>query len=172
MAQAPAPAPAPVPQSDDAVHLPEVIVEDQGAPALSSPKFTAPLLDTPQTISVIPQSVFNQQGATNLTEVLRNTPGISFNAGENGFSTGAGNFSMRGFDASDSILIDGSRDQGNYLRDTFNVEQVEVAKGPAADNGRGSAGGYVNLVTKTPQAKSFIGGTASYGFDDEGGDAR
>lgn len=168
----PAPASPPEPTSDDPVQLPEVLIEGQGTAPLSSPKFTAPLIDTPQTISVIPQSVFNQQGATNLTEVLRNTPGISFNAGENGFSTGSSSFAMRGFDSSDSIFIDGARDQGNYLRDTFNIQQVEVAKGAAADNGRVTAGGYVNMVTKTPVSQAFVAGTASFGFDEEGSDER
>src|SRR5690606_31389786 len=115
----------------------------RGAPdqpgQLESPKFTAPLLDTPQTVQIIPRDIFSQQGAQNLTDVLRNTPGISFSAGENGFSTNNNNFSLRGFDTSGHIFIDGVRDSGNYRRDIFNVEQVEVAKGPAADNGRGGA---------------------------------
>ena len=137
----------------------------------SSGKYTAPLIDTPQTISVIPAEVFKAQGAENLTDVLRNTPGISFNAGENGFATSTNNFSMRGFDTSGNIFIDGVRDSGNYSRDVFNVEQVEVVKGAAADNGRGGAGGYVNLVTKTPRLDSFVLGTASYGFDGYSSDA-
>ena len=124
----------------------------------SSPKMTAPLLDTPQTIAVIPSDVFNAQGAQNLTDVLRNVPGISFDAGENGFSTNNNNFSLRGFDTSGSIFVDGVRDSGNYPRDVFNLESVEVAKGPAADNGRGGLGGYVNLVSKTPQLGYFFRG--------------
>ena len=138
----------------------------------SSPKLTAPLLDTPQTISVIPADVFNAQGAQTLTDVLRNTPGISFNAGENGFSTDNNNFSLRGFDTSGSVFVDGVRDSGNYPRDVFNLEQVEVAKGPAADNGRGGLGGYVNLVTKTPQLGYFARGTASLGTDRSDADNR
>ncbi|MBX3446010.1 MAG: TonB-dependent siderophore receptor [Parvibaculaceae bacterium] len=133
---------------------------------LSSSKQTAPLLDTPQTVNVIPEQVFREQGARNLTEILKNTPGISFNAGENGFGTSSNNFMLRGFDASGDIFYDGSRDSGSYTRDSFNVEQVEVFKGPAADNGRGSAGGYVNIVSKTPTARDFINADASYGFDE------
>lgn len=147
-------------------------VVGQAPTRASSPKLTAPLLDTPQTISVVPADVFNAQGAQTLTDVLRNTPGISFNAGENGFSTSNNNFSLRGFDTSGSIFIDGVRDSGNYPRDVFNVEQVEVAKGPAADNGRGGLGGYVNLVSKTPQLGYFARGTASVGADATDADAR
>lgn len=146
--------------------LPEVAVQSQRNREVSSPKFTAPLVDTPQTIAVIPRQLFDQQGAQNLTEVLRNTPGITFNAGENGFATGMSNFSLRGFDTSGSVFIDGARDSGNYFRDIFNVEQVEIAKGPAGDNGRGGAGGYVNIATKSPRAENFGSATASYGFDE------
>jgi len=157
--------------------LPEVRVTDTTvtpykAQDASSEKFTAPLLDTPQTVNVIPKEVYNEQGARSLTDVLRNTPGISFNAGENGFGTNTNNFSLRGFDASGNIFIDGARDSGNYSRDPFNIEQVEVIKGPAADNGRGGAGGYINLQTKTPKLENFIGGSASYGFDSYDSDAR
>lgn len=138
----------------------------------SSPKATAPLVDTPQTITVVPKEVYNQQGARNLSDVLRNTPGITYNAGENGFSTGPSNFSIRGFESGANIFIDGVRDSGNYSRDIFNVEQVEIVKGPSADNGRGGAGGYVNLVTKTPRATDFYNGTLSYGFDATGSESR
>lgn len=138
----------------------------------SSPKQTAALLDTPQTINVIPERLYREQGARNLTDVLRNTPGISFEAGENGFSTNSNNFSLRGFDTSGNIFVDGSRDSGSYSRDVFNIEQVEVVKGPAADNGRGGAGGYINMVTKTPGLEEFINGSVSYGFDGYDSEAR
>lgn len=132
----------------------------------SSPKSTVPLADRPQTATVIPAEVIVEQGARNLTEALRNTPGISFNAGENGFASSGTNFSLRGFDATGNIFIDGVRDSGNYARDVFNIEQVEVVKGPEGDNGRGGAGGYVNLVTKSPKLQQdFVNGTLGYGFD-------
>ncbi len=132
---------------------------------VSSPKSTAANLDTPQSIQVIPSQVFQEQGARNLTEVLRNTPGISFNAGENGFGTNNNDFSLRGFSTSGNVFVDGVRDSGNFTRDAFNLEQVEVIKGPAADNGRGGAGGYVNLETKTPRVGNFVNGSVGLGFD-------
>ncbi|MBX3562492.1 MAG: TonB-dependent siderophore receptor [Sphingomonas sp.] len=138
----------------------------------SSDKQTAELVNTPQTVSVIPQEIIRERGATNLTEVLRNTPGISFNAGENGFATSTSNFQLRGFDTSGNIFIDGTRDSGAYSRDVFNIEQVEVFKGASSDNGRGGAGGYVNLVTKVPTLESFIGGNLAFGFDQYGTRAR
>ncbi|MGE3149449.1 MAG: TonB-dependent receptor [Pseudorhodoplanes sp.] len=142
------------------------------ASALSSPKQTAPLLDTPQSVTVIPQAIIQEQGARNLTEVLRSTPGITFDSGENGFSSNTNHFKLRGFNASSDVFIDGSRDNGNYARDTFNVERVEVFKGAAADNGRGGAGGYVNIVTKTPVLRNFIAGEVGTGFDQYGTQAR
>lgn len=153
--------------------MPRITVQEAELTVLrepTSPKLTAPLLDLPQTFAVIPNELFNQQGAQTLTDVMRNVPGISFNAGENGFSSGLGNFSIRGFDSSGSLFIDGARDSGNYMRDVFNLEQVEVAKGPAADNGRGGAGGYINMVTKSPRQETLRDFSLSYGFDDGNAD--
>ena len=156
---------APAADLGDAVMLPSVEVQAQRNRAVSSPKFTAPLVDTPQTVSVIPKEIFNQQGAASLADVLGNTPGITFLAGEGGHVSGSNSFFMRGFDTSGNIFIDGVRDNGNYGRDVYNLDQVEVVKGPAGDNGRGTASGYINLATKAPQADSFGQATASVGFD-------
>ncbi|TDR85137.1 catecholate siderophore receptor [Enterovirga rhinocerotis] len=135
-------------------------------PTLSSPKQTSPLLNTPQTVTVIPQAIIREQGARDLTEVLRNTPGISFNAGENGFGTGTDNFQIRGFDSSGSVYVDGTRSNGVFRRDMFNVDRVEVIKGPSADNGRGGPGGYVNIVTKLPTLENFVAGDVTLGASD------
>ncbi len=156
----------PTGENDAAVSLPEMSVQSQKQREVASPKFTAPLVDTPQTISVIPKEVFNQQGAASLADVLGNTPGITFLAGEGGHVSGSNSFVMRGFDVSGNIFIDGVRDNGNYGRDIYNLDQVEVVKGPAGDNGRGAASGYLNLVTKTPQTENFTNLTGSYGFDE------
>jgi catecholate siderophore receptor len=147
------------------VELPKLSVEEQRR-AVSSPKFTAPLVDTPQTVSIIPKEVYTQQGAASLADVLSNTPGITFLAGEGGHVSGSNSFVMRGFDATGSIFIDGVRDSGNYGRDVYNLEQVEVVKGPAGDNGRGTAAGYINLSTKSPVSQDFASVAASYGFDE------
>lgn len=83
------------------------------APApLASPKYTAPLAETTQTIQVINEQVLKDQSATTLTEALRNIPGAgTFNAGEgNGGPTMGDAIYMRGFDASNSIYVDGVRD--------------------------------------------------------------
>ncbi|MEP7309055.1 MAG: TonB-dependent siderophore receptor [Acidobacteriota bacterium] len=116
---------------------------------VSSPKYTQPLRDTPQTLVVIPQSVLQDQGAVTLRDALRNTPGITLTAGEGGTAPGD-NLLIRGFSARNDVYIDGARDPGVVSRDTFNTEAVEVAKGPSSVTaGRGSTGGSVNLVTKS-----------------------
>ncbi|HZY33366.1 MAG TPA: TonB-dependent receptor plug domain-containing protein, partial [Rhodanobacter sp.] len=153
-----------------AKNLPGVKVEattgnDYRVDKLSSPKYTQPLLDTTQTISVITKELIQQQGATTLTEALRNSPGVgTFYVGENGnTSTGDGIY-MRGFDTSGSIFVDGVRDLGTVSRDVFNIEQVEVAKGPAGtDYGRTAPAGSVNLVSKQPQLGDGISGSLGYG---------
>jgi catecholate siderophore receptor len=130
--------------------------------ALTSRKFTEPLRDIPQTITVVPASVIEAQGATTLRDVLRNVTGISIQAGEGGVPAGD-NLSIRGFSARTDFFIDGVRDVGGYTRDPFNVEQVEVVKGPSSSiAGRGSTGGVINMATKTPH----LGGTrnVSVGF--------
>ena len=73
---------------------------------------------------------------------------------------------MRGFDTSGSIFVDGIRDLGSISRDTFNLDQIEVVKGPSgSDNGRGASSGYVNLVSKTAQLEDFNTGSLTVGTD-------
>lgn len=133
---------------------------------VSSAKVTGPLLDTPQTITVVPGTIIQERKTRTLTETLRQTPGITFDAGENGFGSGGNSFNLRGFNSTGNLFIDGTRDNGSYTRDTFNTEQVEIFKGPAADNGRGGAGGYVNTVTKKPRLENFVEGEVGVGFDE------
>ena len=140
---------------------------DYKADALSSPKFTQPIVDTPQTITVIQKELLQQQAATSLTEALRNTPGVTMQLGENGSTQTGDSINLRGFDTSQSIFVDGIRDLGAVSRDVFNIDQVEVVKGPSgSDIGRGASSAYINLVSKTAQADaafatgSLIGGTA------------
>ncbi|HLA95521.1 MAG TPA: TonB-dependent siderophore receptor, partial [Pyrinomonadaceae bacterium] len=132
---------------------------------VSSPKYSEPLRDTPQTINVIPKEVIEQQGATTLRDVLNNVPGITFTAGEGGAPAGD-NLTIRGFSGRNDIYIDGVRDLGAQSRDSFNMEQVEVVKGPSSTfTGRGSTGGTINLVSKLPNLRRSFAGTLSGGSD-------
>ncbi|WP_205690341.1 TonB-dependent receptor [Comamonas serinivorans] len=148
--------------------LPQVEVKaEAGSPVKveqsANPKFTAPLLDTPKSVSVIPEQVIQQTGSTTLQDALRLTPGVTFGAGEGGNSAGDRPF-IRGFDSQSDMYLDGIRDVGSQTREVFNIEQVEVIKGPSsAFGGRGSAGGSVNIVSKTPKAENFVTGSAGLG---------
>ncbi|MEO6874436.1 MAG: TonB-dependent receptor plug domain-containing protein, partial [Opitutaceae bacterium] len=157
-------------EDQNPTELPKVqVAADKIKTALSSPKFTEPVRDIPQTLIVIPSPIYLQQGATNLSDVLRNTSGITFAAGEGGgaASTAGDSFYLRGFDTTNNIFVDGVRDIGSYSRDIFSYDQVEIAKGPAgADIGRGGASGYVNLLTKVPHLENFLAGSAIFGFDE------
>lgn len=118
---------------------------------LSSPQFTLPLLDTPQTVTVIEDEVLEEQGRRTLRDALRNVTGISIQAGEGNPAGGGDAFSVRGFSAREDVLVDGMRDVGNYFRDPFNTQRIEITKGPAsAFAGRGNVGGTVNMVSRRP----------------------
>lgn len=134
----------------------------------SSPKYSQPLLDTPQTITVIPQAVIRDRAAATLRDVLRNSPGITFQAGEGGGGLpGDQNFSLRGTSARNSLFIDGVRDVGAYTRDSFNLQQVEVIKGPTGTMaGRSATSGAINQVSKTPQLQDSQDYSLGYGSDD------
>ncbi|MCT8178517.1 catecholate siderophore receptor Fiu [Variovorax sp. CY25R-8] len=153
--------------------LPEIRVEgsvaaDFKADTSANTKFTAPLVNTPQTVQVIREQVLRDQGATTLTEALRNTPGVgTFFLGENGNTNTGDAVFMRGFDSSSAIFVDGIRDLGSVSRDTFNIDQVEVVKGPSGtDVGRTSPTGYINLVTKKPKLDDSFTGSLGFGSAD------
>ncbi len=134
-------------------------------PAMRSEKYTEPLLDTPQTINIIPREVIEQQGATTLRDVLRNVPGITLSAGEGGATPGD-NINVRGFSSRNDLFVDGVRDISPQSRDPFNLEQVEVMKGPgSAYMGRGSSGGAINLVSKQANLRRALGGSLVLGTD-------
>ena len=136
------------------------VENDYKATSVSSPKFTQPLVDTPQTITVIKKELLRDQGSSSLSEALSNTPGITFTLGENGNTTTGDSIFMRGFDTSSAIFVDGIRDLGTITRDVFNIEQIEVVKGPSgSDNGRGAPSGYVNLSSKLPAKDDFSNGS-------------
>lgn len=142
-----------------------VEVRDDSRVVLSSPKYTEPLLDTPQTITVISKEVIEEQGATTLRDVLKNVPGLTITAGEGGNPAGD-NLTLRGFSARNDIFVDGVRDLSPQSRDPFNLEQVDVVKGPGSVyTGRGSTGGSINLLNKTPGLKRSFGGTLDFGTD-------
>ncbi|SSW70551.1 putative TonB-dependent receptor BfrD [Achromobacter veterisilvae] len=155
--------------ADGVTQLSPVRVEGEGSSyqttTVPSPKMTAPLLDTPRTVQVVPKQVIQDQSASTLQDVLRNSPGITFGAGEGG-RPGGDLPIIRGQNSAGSIFLDGIRDSSTQVRDTFNLEEVEVIKGPdSVYSGRGGAGGSINMISKTPKAADFTEGTVQIGTD-------
>lgn len=162
----------PATAQDAGVQLPTIdVTGDQSGGYQSTnqsiTRLPTPLLDTPQTINVVPQQVLQDQRATTMEEALRNIPGITFSAGEGG-QQGDAPF-INGFTARGDMFRDGVRDPGWYTRDLFSVDRVEVYKGPSAFAfGRGATGGAINNVTKLPTgdtyAETTISGTTGPGI--------
>ncbi|HEY1235045.1 MAG TPA: TonB-dependent siderophore receptor [Candidatus Binatia bacterium] len=159
-------------KKEETFNLSPVVVQDQGdsyvVPESTLSKFPVPLQDTPQSVTIVPEKLIQEQAGTTLRDALRNVPGITATAGEGGGNQGDV-FTIRGFNARNDTFIDGVRDSGSYFRDSFNFESVEVLKGPASTFfGRGSTGGIINQVSKVPRLEDasyqgiFSGGMGQF----------
>jgi len=135
---------------------------------VESPKYTEPLRDTAQTITVIPAELIQQQGTLLLRDVLRqNVPGITFGAGEGG--SYGDSINIRGFTATNDVAVDGVRQSANTTHtDPFDTQAIEVVQGSSSVySGVGALGGTINFVSKLPSAADFANisvgaGTADY----------
>jgi len=131
---------------------------------VTSPKYSEQLRDTPQSVSVVPRQIIEQQATTTLRDAVRNVAGISIAAGEGGAQ--GDSLTIRGFTARNDLYIDGMRDFGSYYRDPFNTQEVDVLQGPSSVTfGRGSTGGVVNQATKSPRMNRFVAGDIDFGTD-------
>ena len=156
-------------QDDPDRHAEHIIVEGERSPDYnvltpSLSKLTEPLVDTPQSIDTVSEQLMQDRAITNLNDAFRNIPTITIGAAE--FKSLGTSPTIRGFVARTDMFIDGQRDIGDYYRDTFDFEQVQVLEGPASTLfGRGSTGGVINQVTKKPQLAGFISGSLTAGTD-------
>ncbi|MBQ0770576.1 MAG: TonB-dependent siderophore receptor [Sphingomonadales bacterium] len=141
----------------------EIIVtgEKEGYVAISSAglKTDTPLLDTPQTVSVVTREQLDDQALQDIGDILRYTPGASIGQGEGNRDQ----ITIRGQNTTADFFVDGIRDDVQYFRPLYNIERVEIHKGPnAMIFGRGGGGGIINRVTKSPIAdRQFGEATAS-----------
>ncbi|MGH8516327.1 MAG: TonB-dependent receptor, partial [Panacagrimonas sp.] len=169
-------APATPPATTEAAptRLPEVKVTDQKeavndykAEKPASPKYTEPLLDTPQTVQIITSKVIEEQNQLSLRQMLSNVPGITFGAAEGGAGFGD-NITFRGSRIENDIQLDGIRDSAQTARtDPFNLEQLEVTKGASSVySGSGSVTGTINQISKTAKADDFTKFSAGTGTDE------
>ncbi|MEX0735759.1 MAG: TonB-dependent siderophore receptor [Steroidobacteraceae bacterium] len=108
-------------------------------------KTDTPLLDVPQSVSVITRDLIQDQAMQGLADVVRYVPGAGMAQGEGNRDT----IILRGNSSTADFFVDGVRDDVEYFRDLYNLDRVEVLKGPnAMIFGRGGAGGVVNRVTR------------------------
>lgn len=140
------------------VFLPEVTIkasaiENAGAVdgykagiSRSSTRTETPLIDIPQSISVITQDQIRDQNITSMSEALRYVPGVVAQQGEGNRDQ----ITIRGNVTTADFFIDGARDDVQHYRDFYNIDRIEVLKGPnAMAFGRGGSGGVVNRISKT-----------------------
>jgi catecholate siderophore receptor len=115
-------------------------------PAISSATRTmTPLRDVPQSVTVVTDALMKDQLMTSVADVMRYVPGVTTHQGENNRDQ----VIIRGNSSSADFFVNGVRDDVQYYRDLYNLERVEVLKGPnALAFGRGGAGGVVNRVVK------------------------
>lgn len=144
----------------------QIVVNGQVQRESSSPKDTAPLVDTPRTISVISEETIQNTASFSIEDALRTVPGITLGAGEGGVSSGDVPL-IRGVNATGDVFVDGVRDSGSQQRESFAIEAIKVSKGPNGPMaGRGGAGGTINLVTKLARAGSLSNAQVTAGTAD------
>jgi catecholate siderophore receptor len=162
-AAAPPSQPSAQTSDEDDDQLSEVTVT--GVRTLLHDKLAQTEQNAPQSITVVSRQLMAAQGTTNLEDALRNVPGITMNAGE-GAARGD-TVNLRGFSAFNDFFLDGIRDAAVYTRDDFDLQSIEVLKGPAAVLfGRGSTGGAINQVSKAPLLTFFQNVATEFGTND------
>ena len=154
------------PAGAGAAVMPEIVVQggkSEFTPgALSISKLSADTHDIAQSVTVVNKALMQSQGANSLADALRNVSGITLGGAEGGQI--GNNVNLNGFTARTDIYLDGFRDRGQYYRDTFALDAIEVLMGPSSMLfGRGSTGGVINQVSRKPvlQAQTEIGASVS-----------
>jgi catecholate siderophore receptor len=125
----------------------------------SATKTDTPLIDVPQTITVVTKEQIEDQALHSISDVMRYVPGTTVGQGEGNRDQ----IVLRGQNTTADFFVDGVRDDVQYFRGLYNVDRVEILKGASAlAFGRGGGGGVVNRVQKMPEFGSeFFGGRAS-----------
>ncbi|MFL6215188.1 MAG: TonB-dependent siderophore receptor [Blastocatellia bacterium] len=123
-----------------------VVATDYGAMAISSAtKTLTPLRDVPQSVTVVTHEQIKDQQMLSLGDVVRYVPGVTAHQGENNRDQ----IIFRGNSSSADFFVNGVRDDVQYYRDLYNLDSIEVLRGPnAMIFGRGGGGGVINRVTK------------------------
>ena len=152
--------------ADDSENVEEIIVKGNVlyADQVNALKTPVPVLDVPQTVSIITDDDIRKQGFRQIGDIIRYTPGVNTSQGEGHRDAVV----FRGVRSTADFFQDGNRDDVQYYRSLYNVEQVEVLRGPnALLFGRGGTGGVINRVSK----KAVLGerfGSVDFGLDSFG----
>ena len=147
-------------------HIEEVVVKGNVlyADQVNALKTPVEVLNVPQTVSIITDEDIRKQGFRQIGDIIRYTPGVNTSQGEGHRDSVV----FRGVRSTADFFQDGVRDDVQYYRSLYNVEQVEILRGPnALLFGRGGTGGALNRVTK----KAVLGdtfGAVDFGVDDFG----
>ncbi|NNF93177.1 MAG: TonB-dependent receptor [Altererythrobacter sp.] len=123
---------------------------------INSVKTPTPIIDVPQSLSITTEEAILDRGFTSIGQIIDYTPGVNTSQGEGHRDA----IVFRGVRSTADFFIDGMRDDVQYYRSLYNLDQIEILRGPnALLFGRGGAGGVLNRVTK----KGVIGDTFSGG---------
>jgi catecholate siderophore receptor len=157
---------------EDGKPRPEIIVNghneaDSGykvSDSRSGTRTDTPLVDTPQAVNVVSVKQIEDQASNSISEAIRYVPGVFAAQGEGNRET----LVFRGNSTTGDFFVDGTRDDVQTYRDLYNIERLEIFKGPnAMIFGRGGIGGLVNRVTKVADwelTRSFRIEGGSYDF--------
>lgn len=125
----------------------EIVVEGRylSLDKMNAVKTPTPIIDIPQSLSIVSSKQIERQAFRSMGDVLRYTPGVAISQGEGHRDA----FIIRGIETTADFFIDGLRDDVQYFRPLYNVEQIEILRGSnALLFGRGGGGGVINRVTK------------------------
>lgn len=123
-------------------------------------KTNTPLINIPQSLSVLSKDYIKDQGYQSLTDVTRYVPGVQVHQGEGNRDE----LVIRGVDSSANFFVNGFRDDVQYYRDLYNTQSIEILKGPSALTfGRGAGGGLVNRTLKEADGQRIYEGTVQTG---------
>lgn len=132
---------------NEVYELDEFVVTDQFlfSDQVNALKTPTPVIDVPQSLSITSAADISLRGFDSVSDIVEYTPGVSMNQGEGHRDAVV----FRGIASTADFFVDGVRDDVQYYRSLYNVEQVEILRGPnALLFGRGGAGGVLNRVTK------------------------
>ena len=155
--------------ADDSENVEEIVVKGNVlyADQVNALKTPVPILDVPQIVSIVTDDDIRKQGFRGIGDIIRYIPGVNTSQGEGHRDSVV----FRGVRSTADFFQDGIRDDVQYYRSLYNVEQVEILRGPnALLFGRGGTGGVINRVSKKAVLNDMFGavdfGVDSFGAND------